>query len=106
MTRELGFLKNTRGRFSKSLSARAGVGMESNKKCLERRSYFLYMTAKNPMLSASHCDQIYCGWLRIWHIKFKPLMLQESQNKMSVEYKFGCYDVYQNKNNPATIQQF
>ena len=30
-------------------------------------------------------------------------MLQETQRKMSVEYKFGCDDVYQNKYNFATI---
>ena len=23
------------------------------------------------MLRASHCDEIYCGLLRMWHIKFK-----------------------------------
>ena len=59
------------------------------------------MAAENPLLHASHCDQIYCGLLRTWHIKFKPLMLQEIPGKMSVDYKFGCYDVYQN--NLATI---
>ena len=30
-------------------------------------------------------------------------MLQEDQRKMSVEHTFGCYDIYQNKNNLATI---
>ena len=63
---------------------------------------FFKMTAENPMLRASHCDQIYCELLRIWHLKFKPWMLQEIQRKMLVEYKFGCYDVYQNKNNLAS----
>ena len=33
---------------------------------------FSKMTAENPMLHASHCHQIYCELLRIWHIKFKP----------------------------------
>ena len=63
---------------------------------------FSEMIAENPMLRASHYNQIYCGLLRIWYIKFKPWMLQETQRKMSVEYKFGCYDVYQNKNNLAS----
>ena len=30
------------------------------------------MAAENPTPLASHCDQIYCGLLRVWHIKFKP----------------------------------
>ena len=59
--------KKYKGRgFGKSLSARAGVGMESSIRTFSK------MTAENPMLRASHCDQIYCGLLRIWHIKFKP----------------------------------
>ena len=33
---------------------------------------FSKMTAENAMLRASHCDQINCRLLRIWHIKFKP----------------------------------
>ena len=55
------------------------------------------------MLRASHCDQIYCGLLRTWHIKFKPLMLQEIQRKMLEEYKSERYNVYLNENNLATI---
>ena len=59
--------------FGKSLSARAGVGMESYSKmsgCGVR--IFSKMTAENPMLSASHCHQIYCRRLKTWHIRFKP----------------------------------
>ena len=76
VTRESGFLKKYKGReFGKGLSARAGVGMESNlKKVWAGRSVrtFSKMTAEHPMPRASHCDQIYCGLLRTWHIKSKP----------------------------------
>ena len=73
VARENGFLKNTRGGgLVKICLQKLEYAYGAIKKCWAQHSHFLEMTAENPMLRASHCDQIDYGLLRIWHIKFKP----------------------------------
>ena len=66
-----GFLKKYKGRgVGKSLSGKQfkNVWAELGQAGRSIRT-FSKITAGNPMVRASHCDEIYCGLLRIWHIK-------------------------------------